>query len=172
MTSREPTTTDPIGQASPFDRQNVTVSAGSARSVDANALGDHGIPEPGAIDVERHAVRPGDRSDLAGVLGRERLAHRLGVRVLDGDQAGDRFVEIGRVAEGGFDVGWVERPVRPVLERSDARPDDDRVAGRLVDDDVVLAPGDRLLAAPEVRHLGHEVAHRSGGHEQPGFLAK
>jgi hypothetical protein len=33
MTSRRPTTTDPTGQARPLDRQNVMVSAGSAKSV-------------------------------------------------------------------------------------------------------------------------------------------
>ena len=32
MTSRGPTTTDPTGQASAFERQNVTVAAGSTRS--------------------------------------------------------------------------------------------------------------------------------------------
>ena len=111
-------------------------------------------------------------ADLAGVVGRQRLAHRVGVGVLDGDQAGDRLVRVGRVAEGGVDVGRVDRAVRPVLERADARPDDDRVAGRLVDDHVVLAAGDRLLAAREVGHLGDEVAHRPRGDEQAGFLAE
>ena len=45
-------------------------------------------------------------------------------------------------------VGEVQRAVGAVVEGADARADDDRVAGRLVDDDVVLAAGDRLLAAP------------------------
>ena len=66
----------------------------------------------------------------------------------------------------------VDRAVRPVLERADARADDDRVAGRLVDDDVVLAAGDGLLAAAEVGHLGDEVAHRPRGDEQAGLLAE
>ena len=70
MTSREPTSTDPTGQPRPLLRQNVTVSAGPARSraVDAvRALGDDGVPEAGAIDVERDAASAGDRRDLAGV---------------------------------------------------------------------------------------------------------
>ena len=111
-------------------------------------------------------------ADRAGVVGRQRLAHRMGMRVLEGDQAGDRLVGVGRVAEGGFDLGRVDRPVRPVLERADARADDDRVTGRLVDDHVVLATGDGLLAAGEVGHLGDEVAHRPAGDEQAGFLAE
>ena len=43
---------------------------------------------------------------------------------------------------------------------------------RLVDDEVVLAAGDGLLAAAEVRHLGDEVAHRAAGDEQAGLLAE
>ena len=114
----------------------------------------------------------GDVGHLAGVGGGQRLAHGVGVRVLDGDEAGDRFVDVGRVAEGRVDLGRVERPVGPVLQRPDAGADDDRVTGRLVEDDVVLAAGDGLLAAPEVGHLGDEVAHRPGGDEQPGLLAE
>ena len=55
---------------------------------------------------------------------------------------------------------------------ADAGADDDGVAGRLVEDDVVLATGDRLLAAREVGQLGDEVAHRPGGDEQAGLLAE
>ena len=40
------------------------------------------------------------------------------------------------------------------------------------DDQVVLASGDRLLAAREVGHLGDQVAHRATGHEQAGFLVE
>ena len=46
------------------------------------------------------------------------------------------------------------------------------MARGLVDDQVVLATGDRLLAAAEVRHLGDEVAHRARGDEQAGLLAE
>ena len=44
-----------------------------------------------------------DLGHLAGIGRRQRLAHRMGVRVLDGDEAGDRLVGVVRVAEGGFD---------------------------------------------------------------------
>ena len=138
----------------------------------ANAQGDDRVPEPRAIDVERDAMGARDRADLAGVLGRQRLAHRMGVGVLERDQAGDRFVGVGGVAEGVLDLGRVDGAVGLVLERTHARPDDDRVTGCLVDDHVVLAAGDGLLAAREVRHLGDEVAHRPGGDEQAGLLAE
>ena len=92
--------------------------------------------------------------------------------VLDGDEAGDRLVRVARVAEGGVDLGRVHRPVRPVLERADAGADDDRVAGGLVDDDVVLAAGDGLLAALEMGELRDEVAHRPRGDEEARFLAE
>ena len=67
---------------------------------------------------------------------------------------------VGGVAECILDRRRVHGPVRPVLERTHARTDDDRVTGGLVDDHVVLAAGDGLLAPREVRHLGDEVAHR------------
>ena len=114
----------------------------------------------------------GDLGDLAGVGGRQRLAHRMGVGVLERDQAGDRLVRVGRIAEGGLDLGRVDRAVGLVLEGPHAGTDDDRVTGRLVDDHVVLAAGDGLLAAGEMGHLGDEVALRAGAHEQPGFLAE
>ena len=84
----------------------------------ADALGHDRVPEPGAVEVERDAVVVGDRGDLPGVLGGQRLAHRVGVGVLDGDEAGDRLVRVVRVAEGGLDLVRVDRPVGPVLERS------------------------------------------------------
>ena len=172
MKSRGPTTTEPTGQASAFDRQNVTESAGPARSVGLDALGDDGVPEPGAVDVERDAVLLRDVRDGSGVLGRERLAHRVRMGVLDGDQAADRLVRVVRVAERGVDLGEVHGAVRPVLEGADAGADDHRMPGGLVDDEVVLATGDGLLAAREVSHLGDEVAHRAARHEQAGFLAE
>ena len=172
MTSRDPTTTEPTGQASPFDRQNVTVSAGSARSVgrtpSATTAFQNRAPSMWSGTPCARAIA----ATLPGVLGRQRLAHRVGVGVLEGDQAGDRLVQVGRVAEGGLDLGRVDRAVRPVLERPDARADDDRVTGRLVEDHVVLAARDGLLAAREVGHLGDEVAHRPGRDEEAGFLAE
>ena len=46
------------------------------------------------------------------------------------------------------------------------------MTGRLVDDEVMLAAGDRLLAAAQVGELRDDVAHRPGGDEQPGLLAE
>jgi hypothetical protein len=114
----------------------------------------------------------GDRRNLGSVAGRQWLAHRVGVTVLEGHQPGDRFVRVERVAERTGDVGRIEGPVGQLLERPDRRADDHRVAGRLVDDHVMLAAGDRLLAPAQVRHLGDEVAHRARGDEQAGFLAE
>ena len=76
------------------------------------------------------------------------------------------------IAEGRVDLGQVHRAVGPVLEGADARADDHGMTGGLVDDEVVLAAGDRLLTAREVGHLGDEVAHRAAGHEQAGLLAE
>ena len=172
MTSREPTTTEPTGQASALDRQNVTVSAGigQVRRADPRATTAFQNRAPSMWSGTPWRVR--DLCDGAGVLGGERLAHRVGVGVLDGDQAADRLVRVGRVAEGRVDLGEVHRAVGPVLERADARADDDGMTGRLVDDQVVLAAGDRLLTAREVGHLGDEVAHRAAGDEQAGLLAE
>ena len=118
------------------------------------------------------AWRSRDLRDGAGVLGGERLAHRVGVGVLDRDQAADRLVRVRRVAEGLIDLGGVHGAVGPVLERADARPDDHGMTGGLVDDEMVLAAGDRLLTAREVGHLGDEVAHRAARDEEAGLLAE
>ncbi len=92
--------------------------------------------------------------------------------VLDRDEGGGRLVRVGRVAERTRDLVRVERPVRSVAELEDTRPDNDRMAGRLVPDDVALGAGDDLAAARHVGHQGHEVAHRPGRHEEARFLAE
>ncbi len=98
------------------------------------------------------------------------LAHRVGMGVLDRDEAADRFVGVLRVTEGRRDEVQVQRAVGPVREGPDARPDDDGVAGGLVHDEMALGARDRLLAAAQVRHLRHEVAHRARGDEEAGLL--
>ena len=85
---------------------------------------------------------------------------------------GQRLVRVGRVAEGGVDGGQVEGAIRAVLEAPRAGADDDRVACRLVDDQVVLGAGDDLLAAAEVGHHGREIAHRPARDEEAGLLAE
>ena len=63
-------------------------------------------------------------------------------------------------AERRLDLVEVERPVGPVPQLADGRPDDDGVAGRLVDDDMGVGAGDDLLAARDMGHEGDEVGHR------------
>ena len=59
--------------------------------------------------MERDAVGVGDAGHLSREVERQRLAHRMSVCVLYGNQAGDRFVWIGRVPEGfGESVRTVE----------------------------------------------------------------
>ncbi len=113
-----------------------------------------------------------DRRDLALVRGRQRARHRMGVGVLQRDESGQRLVDVVRIAECGVDLGGIKRPVRAVIERPRARADDDGMAGGLVDHEVVLATRDDLLAARQVGHHRHEVAHRAGRHEQAGVLAE
>src|SRR5207249_9776745 len=61
-----------------------------------------GVPEPGAVEVERDAVGMGDVCDLARVGGGEWLTHRVRVRVLDRDEPADRLMRVGRIPEGRF----------------------------------------------------------------------
>ena len=135
------------GNRGPSRCRSVTVSAGPASSSRADSERDDRVPEPRAVHVERDAALVRDRGDGLGVGDRERLAHRVGVGVLDGDEAGDRLVDVGRVAERVADLVEVHRPVRPLGQGADRRADDDRVTRGLVEDDVALAAGDRLLAA-------------------------
>ena len=83
----------PLGQAE-RDRVGRVGEVGRAQS-----LGDDRVPEAGAVDVERDAVGVGDVGHLAGIGRGQWLAHRVGVGVLDGHQAADRFVRVGRVTE-------------------------------------------------------------------------
>jgi hypothetical protein len=135
-------------------------------------LRDDGVPEASAVDMERHPVPPSDRGDLALVRRRQRSGHRMGMCVLEGHQAGERLVRVVRVAERLLDRAEIERAVRSVFECPGARADDHRVTGCLVDDEVVRLPGDDLLAAAEVGHQGHEIAHGAGGDEEARLLAE
>ena len=150
---REPTTTEPTGQARPLLRQNVTESAGAASS-------RAGVPRATTAlksrapstwsGTPRSWAIAGDPGRVRGV---ERLAHRVGVGVLEGDErrSAARARSFGS-RNAVRDLVGVERAVGPLGELADRRPDDDRVAGRLVDHQVVLAAGDRLLAASQVSH--------------------
>ena len=69
------------------ERDRVRRTGQVARRDAGRALGDDRVPEPGAIDVEGDAVVVG-RSPATSrrYAGRERLAHRVGVGVLEGDE--------------------------------------------------------------------------------------
>ena len=101
-----------------------------------------------------------------------RLVVGVGGGVLEHHQAGDRLVDVHRVAEALAHAVEVERPVGVLEDGVDGAADDDGVARRLVQHDVAVDAGDRLLAPLEVGHLGHEVAHRARGDEQAGLLAE
>ena len=136
------------------------------------ALGDDRVPEACAIEVQRHVVSPGDGRDGPGIGGGQRLAHGVGVGVLQGDQPGERLVAVVGVAEGVLDRLEIQGPVRSIGEGPGAGPDDDRVTGLFVDHEVVRSAGDHLRPPAEVGDHGDEVAHRATRHEQPGFLAE
>src|SRR6185295_7074070 len=88
----------------------------------------HGVEEPRAVDVERYAALVGDGRDPGRGGDADRLVTRVAVGVLDRDEARQRLVRVGWVAERRGDLVRVEGPVWPVPELQDARPDDDRVA--------------------------------------------
>ena len=92
--------------------------------------------------------------------------------VLNDHETRNRLVGIRGVAEGFPDLVEVEGAVSSLPQSPDRGAHDDRMTGGLVEHDVGLVAGDRLLAAPEMGHLGDEVAHRPGGNEERGFLAK
>ena len=72
------------------------------------------------------------------VFDRQGPPHRVGVGVLDDDQAGDRLVRIRGIAKGLPDLAEVHRAVGPFVQCPDRSPDDHRVARSLVEDDVAL----------------------------------
>ena len=173
MKSFEPTSTLPTGQARPFERQNVTESAGPASSRGSSSSATtafqnrapsmwSGTP-PSCATAARSPHVP--RRRRAGCSrGRSRSRTPRGPVIGSWTSVGSRNASRTCVE--------IERPVRLLLDRPHGRPDDDRVARGLVQDDVAVGAGDHLLAALDVGHLGHEVAHRARGDEQAGLLAE
>ena len=66
---------EPLGQA---ERDRVGRVGQVPRGHAVRSLGDDGVPEPGAVDVERDAVAAGDRRDLARVRRRQRAGPSSG----------------------------------------------------------------------------------------------
>ena len=132
---------------------------------------DRGVEEAGAIDVQRDAVLVGEIGHPARVCQVERLAHRERVGVLERDHAGQRAVEVA-VLERAPDAVEAERAVGLFRDRVDGRPDERGVPARLVEHDVRVRAGDRLVAAPQVGELRDEVALRATRDEQSGLFAE
>jgi hypothetical protein len=149
MKSREPTTIEPTGHASPLLRQNVTESAGG-EVPRAHVEGDDRVEEPRAVDVKRHvpAVRHG--ADRLDVRQRQRLAVAGRVGIFERDHARDRVVDVV-LTEGSLDLVEGKRPVRTLADGADSRPHEGGVPSGLVDDDVGLSAGNRLHPAAKVR---------------------
>ena len=147
MNGAEPTTTEPIGADRPFDRQNVTESAGAAASA--------GVTPRATVALKNRAPSTWSGTPrswaivatAADVVQRQRRATGVGVRLLEDDEAGRRLVEVRGIPPGVGDGIEVHRPVGALGEGADRRPDHDRVAARLVHDGVRLGAGDRLVAA-------------------------
>ena len=152
MKSREPTTTDPTGQARPLDRQNVTESAEADELAGRHAERDRGVEQAGAVDVQRHPALVGDGGDRGGVRRVQRLAHRVGVGVLEHHEGRDGLVDVVRSRNASRIVRGVHRAVGAGPQLPHRRADHDRMSGLLVDDDVGARVRDDLAAPRHVRH--------------------
>ena len=160
------------GAERPFDRQNVTLSAGAASSAGVTprattALKNRapstwsGTPRSCAIAATARVY-----STLSGRPPLWAFVFSRATRPVIGSWRSRR------VAEGVDDRGGSIVPSGRSGSARIVAPDDDGVAAGLVEHGVGRRPGDRLVAAGEVRHQGDEVAHRAAGHEQPGVLAQ
>jgi hypothetical protein len=110
-----------------------------------NAERDGGVEEPRAVDMERHAALVGDGGDPGRGGDADRLvaewlwAFSIATRPSSGSCGSDGSRNAAATSSGSR----VPSAGPGAAGRS---PDDDRVAGRLVADDVALGAGDDLAA--------------------------
>ena len=121
MKSFEPTTTLPTGQASPFERQNVTASAGPASSRGSSSSATTAFQNRAPSMCRGTPPSWATGGELADVRRRDGLVVGVGAGVLEDDEAGDRIVDVGRVAERLADLLQVERAVGLLVDRAHGR---------------------------------------------------
>ncbi len=122
MKSFEPTRTLPTGQARPFERQNVTESAGPASSrgssSSATTAFQNRAPSMCSGTPPSWAISASSRT-YAGADG---LVVGVGAGVLEHHEAGDRVMDVGRVAERFAHLSEVEGPIRLLFDRPQRLP--------------------------------------------------
>ena len=101
MKSADPHKTDPTGAPSPFERQNVSESKGSAQVCHRSATCDGRVEDAGTIEVHRQAVVSRGCCGFLQLIQWKHPAPALIVRVLDREHASGRVVDVDRVDRGG-----------------------------------------------------------------------
>ena len=172
MSSREPTSAEPIGAPSPFEKQTETVSNGAAI---ARAV-VRGSPPSATAALKRRAPsrwveRPRllrDRARRLEVRDRQRLAAD---RVLEAEQPAPRVVRVVGL-DRRLDRRRRQRAVGLVLERLRLDAAERRRAAAFPAVGVRHLADDVLVAAAAVAHDRDQVALRAAGHEERRFLAE
>ena len=163
MTSRGPTSSEPTGAPSPFEMQNMTVSA-------CRAISATGTPRAtAALKIRAPSMctaRSFPRATLTHVLEVSQRHDPAGVRLFDDQQRRPRIVRVSRRMDAGGNVRWLQPPAhvrnRP---RGDARQS--RGPARLGDVRVRALTAHQLIARLGVRHDRQQVAHRAAGTNSP-----
>ncbi len=133
-----------------------------------------GVEDPGAVEMERHAVLPAQgHQGLQVRLLIDRAAAEV-VAVLDRDQGG-LGTEGDVRSDGRLDGRGVEEPeargiARGGGERLRHQARDRRHGSHLVEEDVAEGVADHLTAREAVQVEGDLIAHRPRGDEEPGLL--
>ncbi len=160
------------------DRAGEALGQADAGTVDVGQQGGGGcaqrhyrVPQARAVHVQRHAHLVGHGGDRRNVCRRQRLAHRRGVRVLQGDQRRRWLMQIVGVSACRADVVELHGAVGAGRDLAHGGTGDDGVSTCLVLDDVRSGRGHDLTATRDVGHVRDEVAHGAAGDEEAGLLA-
>ena len=172
MSLVEPTTTEPTGQARPFERQKLAESADASSVATGVPSATDALKMRAPSTCSGHAVARARRGRTASTYsGGERLAHRVRMRVLERRRA--RSVARARRAGCETRRGWRRGPSgRPRPRPGSASPAPTTTAWLPAScaNSVIALAGDDLAAARHLGHMDDEVAHRAAGDEERASL--
>ena len=169
--SREPASSAPSGQPSPFERQSVTVSKRAAISAGATPLRDGGVEQPRAVEMDREpelARSVDDGVELVERPARGRPSCCACPRARAPRRAGRRpSCSARRRPRTSLDG---EAPARRPVSASVIEPGVRRRAAVLVDHDVCVLLRDEDVAGPRVELERDLVRHRRRRQEERRLL--
>lgn len=134
-----------------------------------HALGDGGVEDARAVEVDFESVGVGEVADLFEVGGSLVGSAATVVGVFEADEARGWEVRV-RAAEARLEVGEEKRAVGLIGKLAGVNPADGRYSARFVEEGVGFVAEHDFVAALAVGEEGGEVAHGAAGDEEGGFF--